>query len=76
MNSVGSTEEEVKLNTPVPAPHLNIYKAPSSLKEAWNPAAVSIVSSDNTGSEYDKNIVRGVEGSDDGTVKPYSPSVI
>ena len=28
MESVGSTEEEVKLNTSVPVPNLNIFKGP------------------------------------------------
>ena len=31
MESVGSPEEEVKLNTPVLAPHLNSCKVPTSL---------------------------------------------
>ena len=51
MESVGSPEEEVKLNTPVPAPHLNICKGPPSLEEAWNMDAVISVASDNAGSE-------------------------
>ena len=50
MDSVGSLEEEVKLNTAVPAPHLNSCKGPSSLEEACKTAAVSSVASDNAGS--------------------------
>ena len=34
MESVGSPEEEVKLNTPVPATHINSCKYPPSLDEA------------------------------------------
>ena len=45
MESVGGPEEEVKSNTPVPAPHLNICKGPPSLKEAWKPSVVSILAS-------------------------------
>ena len=47
MESVGSIEEEVHLNTPVPAPHLNSCKVLTSLEEAWKPAVVISVSSDN-----------------------------
>ena len=50
MESVGSPEEEVKFNTTVPAPHLNICKAPPSLEEACKQAAVISVASDNAGS--------------------------
>ena len=74
MESVGSPEEEVKLNTPVPAPHLNICNPPPSLEEAWNPDTVSSVASDNSVSECNSKIVTEKEQSNGGSVKPSSPS--
>ena len=52
MDSVGSPEEEVNLNNPVPAPHLNSCKGPPSLDEAWKSSAVRSLASDNSVSEY------------------------
>ena len=57
VESVGSPGEKVKLNTPVPAPHLNSFKGPPSLEEAWNPDALNSVASDNYGSECNNEIV-------------------
>ena len=74
--SVGRPEEEVKLNTPVPTPHLNSCKVPPSLEEAWKPDAVRSVASDNSGIECNNKIVTETEESNDGSVKPYSPSGI
>ena len=74
MELFGSTEEEVKLNNLVPAPHLNSCKGPLSLKEAWKPASVSSATSDNYGSECNNDIVKETEDSNDGSVKPYYPS--
>ena len=74
MESVGSPEEEVKLNTPVPAAHLNICESPPSFEEAWKPAAVIIVASDNSVIGCNNGIVTETEESNDGSVKPYSPS--
>ena len=47
LESVGSPEEEVKFNTPISSPHLNICKGPPSLEGEWNPAAVSSVNATN-----------------------------
>ena len=74
MESIGSPEEEVKFNNPVPAAHLNGCKVPPSLEEEWNPAAVSSVASDNAVSEFNNKIVAEAEESDDGSVKPSSPA--
>ena len=74
MESVGIPKEEVKLNTPVSATHLNRCKFPPSLEEAWEPAAVISVTSDNSYIECNNKIVTEIEESDDGSVKPYSPS--
>ena len=74
MESVGSPKEEVKLNTPVPATHLNRCKVPPSLEEAWEPAAVISVTSDNSDIECNNKIVTEIEESDDGIVKPSSLS--
>ena len=57
LESVGSPEEEVKFNTPISAPHLNICKGPPSLEEAWKSAIVRSVASDNAGRECNKEIV-------------------
>ena len=53
---------------------LNICKGPPSLEEAWKPAAVSSVASDNYGSKCNNEIVTETDESDDGSVKPSSPS--
>ena len=45
MESSGIPGEEVKLNTPVPTPHLNSCKGPASLDEAGKTAAVLSMSS-------------------------------
>ena len=74
MESFGSTEEEVKMNNPEPAPHLNSCTCSPSLKEAWKPASVSSAVIDNCGSERNSEIVKETEDSNDGSVKPYSPS--
>ena len=74
MESVGIPKEEVKLNTPVSAPHLNRCKFPPSLEEAWEPTAVSSVTSDNSGNECNNKIVTEIEEYDYGSVKPSSPS--
>ena len=74
MDSVGTNEEEIKLNTPVPAPHLNSCKGPLSLEQAWKPDAVSSLASDNAGSECNNNIVIEIKESNDGIVKPSYPS--
>ena len=74
MESVGSPEEEVKLNTPVLAPHLNICKIPTSLEETQNMATVRCVASDNASSECNNNIVTETKDSDNISVKPSSPS--
>ena len=41
MESVGSPEEEVKLNTPIPAPHIipSYYSFPPSFPQVSNPDA-------------------------------------
>ena len=57
MESVVSLEEEVKLNTPVTEPHLNICKCSPLLEEAWNPAAVISAASDNSDSECNNKLV-------------------
>ena len=55
---------------------MNSCKLPTSLEEEWNPAAVSSVVSDNADSECNNDIVTETDDSDDGSVKPYSPSGI
>ena len=72
--SVGRPEEEVKLNTPVPTPHLNSCKVPPSLEEAWKPDAVRSVASDNSGIECNNENVIEKNDCDYGSVKLYSPS--
>ena len=74
MDSVGIPEEEVRFNIPVSAPHLNSCKGPPSLEEAWKLAAVSSVANDNAGSGCNNEIVTETEDSNNGSVKPYSPS--
>ena len=44
------------------------------MEEARNTDVVRSVASDNTGSEFNKEIVTEMEESDNGTVKPSSPS--
>ena len=51
IESVGSSEEEVKLNKHIPQPYFNIFKGPPSLEEARKTAAVNSVASDNYASE-------------------------
>ena len=53
---------------------MNIYKFPPSLEESWNPAAVRSVASDNSGSECNNEILTENDESDDGIIKPSSPS--
>ena len=53
---------------------MNSCKGPPSLEEAWNPDAVISVVSYNYGSECNKDIVKYMDDSDDGNVKPSSPS--
>ena len=53
---------------------MNSCKGPPSLEEAWNPDAVISVVSYNYGSECNKDIVKYMDESDDGNVKPSSPS--
>ena len=53
---------------------MNIYKFPPSLEESWNPAAVRRVASDNSGSECNNEILTENDESDDGIIKPSSPS--
>ena len=55
---------------------LDICKFPPSLEEAWELAAVSSLTSDNVGSECKNEIVTDMDESDDGGVKPSSPSVM
>ena len=74
MESVGSPEEEVKLNTPIPVPHLNIYKVNPLVEEARNLDVVISVPSDNYFSECNNNIVTETEESNDGSLKPSPPS--
>ena len=44
MESVGSNEEEVKLNIPVPAPHMNICKGPLSYPPSFHRYQISLPS--------------------------------
>ena len=74
MDSVGIPEEEFKLNTHVPSPHLDICKGPTSLGQAWKLAKVISVANDNYGSECNDEILTDTEYFDDGSVKPSSPS--
>ena len=76
MQSVGIPKEELKLNKPVPAPHLNSCKFHTSLEEACNLDAVIIVGSDNSSSECNNQMVIETEDYDYGSVKPSSPSVM
>ena len=55
---------------------LNICKGPPSLGESLNTAIVSSVASDNYGSEFNNDIVTDTDESDDGNLKPFSPSGI
>ena len=55
---------------------LNICIVPTPLEEAWNLAAVSIVASDNYGSEYNNEVLKETDNSNYGSVKPSSPSRI
>ena len=63
-----------KLNTPIPAPHLNSCKGSPLLEGSWKPAAVRSVASDNSVNEYNKDIVTEMEESNYGSVEPSSPS--
>ena len=73
MESVVSPEEDVKLNTPLPATHLNIHKSSPSLEESWKTAVVRSVANNNAGSECNNEIITETEESDDGIMKPSSP---
>ena len=53
---------------------LNNCKVAPSLEEAWNPDAVSSVSSDNPGSECNNDIVTETDESNDVSVKPSTLS--
>ena len=74
MESVVSPEEEFKLDTPVPVPHLNLRKGPLSLEEVWKTAAVNSVTSYNYGRECKNEIVTETEDSNNRSVKPSSHS--
>ena len=73
MESVGSPKEEVKFNTPVPEPHLNICKGPTSFNKACKTSAVTSVASDSTCSEFNNKIMIQKKDLDDESMKPYSP---
>ena len=53
---------------------LNSCRVPTSLEEVWNLDAVSSVASDNSGSEFNNDIVTETDDSDDVSVKPFPPS--
>ena len=53
---------------------LNSCKVPPSLEKAWNPDAVSSVTSDNSCSEWNNEIGIDMDESYGGSVKPSSPS--
>ena len=57
MESVGSLEEEVKLNIPVPAPHIIPYSSscPPLLRKASNPNGEISLVSGNDGIESKKD---------------------
>ena len=55
---------------------LDICKFLPPLEKAWNLAAVSSLTSDNVGSECNNEIVTDMDDSDDGSLKPSSPSVM
>ena len=65
MESFGSTEEEVKMNNLVPAPHLNSCKCSPPLEEARKMDSVSSATSDNSGSERNNEIMTETEDSND-----------
>ena len=67
----GRNQDKIKYVT-----SLNTYKEPPSLEEVGNKDSASNVVSDNTGSECNNDIVTYTEESDDGIVKPSSPSVM
>ena len=68
MDSVGSTKEQIKFNTPVPEPHdiAYTYSSPPFLAQVANPDSESISVNDNYGSEANndgaKNMVQWYEG--------------
>ena len=74
MDSVGTTKEEVKLNTPVRASQFNRCKGPLLLDQAREPSAVSSLDSDNYGSECNNKVVTETEEANDGSAKTSSPS--
>ena len=53
---------------------INSYKCPPSLEEAWKPDVVISVASDNYGSEFNSYIVTETDDSNDGSMRPSSPS--
>ena len=53
---------------------MNTSKGPTSLEEAWKPIAVISMSSDNSVSEFNNDIVTEKDNSYDGSVKESSPS--
>ena len=53
---------------------LNSCKGPTSLEESWKMAAVIILASDDSGSELINEMMIEMYKSDDGSVKPSSPS--
>ena len=57
MESVGSFEEEVKLNTALPAPNIipSYYSTPTLLQRVSNPADKIILVSENDGIEAKKD---------------------
>ena len=65
----GIDHEKIKYYT-----SLNSRKGPTSLEEAFNPAVWSIGESDNSGSECNNEIVIEIDESNDGSIKPSSPS--
>ena len=71
--SVGSTEEEEKLNESVPEPHTitSSYSSPTLLVQSENPAADSSPVSDNDGSEANKDISTQTLQWDEGGKYPY-----
>ena len=54
--------------------NVNICKVPPSLEEVWNLASVIIVANNNSGSEWNNEIVIDTDDYDDISVKPSSPS--
>ena len=55
---------------------LNSREGPLSLEDSWKPASVSIVMSDNPGSECNNNIVEYTYEFNGGSLKPSPTSVM